>query len=787
MKRHFFVLMLSAAGCTSRPGNPPAASVSERALPTGRLLDPVGRIVDVGNMPLAITLSPDEKHAAILLSGFRERGLQIVDIAAGKVTQTLPQRGAFLGLAFSPDGKSIYTSGGGRDVVYRYTWDGSKAALADSIMLARFDSLHPRFIGAIAFSRDARHLYVAENMSDSIAVVDLSTGRVSQRIATGHNPYGIIIHPNNDVLVSSWGESSVDMFRPDNNGRLTLVKKITTGRHPSAMVLNRAGTRLYAVSSSTDRVSVIDAASGATLETLSDAAPSGPSEGSTPDGIALSRDESRLFVAEADNNSVAVFDLSGASSRLIGRIPVLWYPNALALRGDSLLVVNGKGRGAGPNPTNPNGERAGTTNQSQYTLGQLNGALSIISTNASAADLARFSSRVSRANGWDIARSKPNHPPFEHAILIIKENRTYDQVLGDEPSGDGDASLVWYHADVSPNHRALAKRFGLYDRFFTNAEVSSQGWAWSTSAYVTEYTEKTVNMVYRALRPDRDEGDTDTPATGFLWDEAARKGISVRNYGMYVEAVPGSPRKYRAIRPGLVQYTNTDYPPFDMSITDQQRTDVWLAEFRNFVNAGNLPKLEIISLPRDHTAAARPGFSTVLSCFADNDFALGRIIDALSHSPYWKNTAVFVMEDDSQAGPDHFDSHRSIAFTISAWNKPGLIHRFVNTTDILATIEEILGLDAMSQFDRFGRPLRDVWRDTPDLTPYVAIVPSHSLEDVNPRRGVGARESMQFDIASADRIDDTQFNRLLWRVIKGEHVPYPGSHRGSTLDFVQDR
>jgi YVTN family beta-propeller protein len=788
MKRSRFILVaLIASACTARPGDAPTASLSERALPTGRLLDPVGRTIDIGNMPLAVTLSPDEKHAAILLSGFRERGLQIVDIAAGKVTQTLPQRGAFLGLAFSPDGKSLYTSGGGRDVIYRYTWDGSRAILADSIMLARFDSIHPRFVGAIAFSTDARRLYVAENRSDSIAVVDLSTGRVDQRIATGHYPYAIIVHPNNDVLVSSWGESSVDVFRPDNNGRLTLAKKITTGRHPSAMILNRSGTRLYAVSSSTDRISVIDPASGATLETLSDAAPSGPSEGSTPDGIALSRDESRLFVAEADNNAVAVFDLSGAITRLIGRIPVLWYPDALALRGDSLLVVNGKGRGAGPNPTNPNGERAGTTNQQQYTLGQLNGALSVISTKQSPAELTQSSARVSRANGWDLTRSKPDHPPFEHVILVIKENRTYDQVLGDEPSGDGDSSLVWYHSDTSPNHRALARRFGLYDRFFTNAEVSSQGWPWTTSAYVTEYTEKTTNMVYRALRPDRDEGDTDAPASGYLWDEATRKKITLRNYGMYAEAIPGSPKKYRATRPGLVQYTNPDYPPFDMTISDQLRVDIWLAEFTDYVKHGNLPKFEIVHLPRDHTAGARPGFCTVLSCFADNDLALGRVIDALSHSPYWRNTAVFVMEDDAQAGPDHFDSHRSVALTISAWNKPGLIHRFVNTTDMLATIEEIIGLEPLSQFDRFGRALRDIWRGKPDLTPYVAIVPSHSIHDVNPPRAVGARESMHFDLSSADRIDDAQFNRLLWRVIKGEHVPYPGTHRGSTLDFVQDR
>jgi hypothetical protein len=293
-------------------------------------------------------------------------------------------------------------------------------------------------------------------------------------------------------------------------------------------------------------------------------------------------------------------------------------------------------------------------------------------------------------------------------------------------------------------------------------------------------------MVYRVVRPDQDEGDVDAPSTGYLWDEATRKGITLRNYGEYADIVPGT-KKYRATRPGLVPYTNEDYASFDMGISDQDRVAVWLAEFNQYVKQGKLPALEIMSLPRDHTAGARPGSCTPYSCFADNDLALGRIIDALSHSPFWKNTAVFVMEDDSQAGPDHFDSHRSVAFTISAWNKPGLIHRFVNTTDMLATIEEILGLGALSQFDHYGHPLHDVWRDKPDLTPYVAIVPTHSLKDVNAPRAVGARESLHFDLADADKIDDAQFNRLLWKVIKGESVPYPGTHRNSTLDFVRDR
>jgi hypothetical protein len=346
---------------------------------------------------------------------------------------------------------------------------------------------------------------------------------------------------------------------------------------------------------------------------------------------------------------------------------------------------------------------------------------------------------------------------------------------------------------VTPNHHALAERFGLYDRFFVNAEVSSQGHPWSTSAYVTEYTEKITPTNYSERRPEVDESEAETPATGYLWDAAARKGISVRNYGEYAEPVPrtdtsnGQRPRYRATRRGLEPYTNPDYPPFDVAISDQLRTDVWLEEFNRYVREGRMPALEIMHLPQDHTAGARPRYCTPRACVADNDLALGRIIEALSRSPFWRSTAVFVLEDDAQAGPDHVDSHRSVLLVASPYSRPGTIHRFVNTTDVLATIEEILGLEPLSQFDHYGRPLRDVWAASPDLRPYAALTPAQSIAERNPARGVGARESQGINLAAADRVDDAQFNHLLWRVLKGPQSPYPRTRRYSTLDVVRER
>ncbi|MGI8508509.1 MAG: beta-propeller fold lactonase family protein [Gemmatimonadaceae bacterium] len=484
-------------------------------------------------MPLAITVAPGGRFAMLLLSGWRERGLQVVDINSGTVVQTLRQAGAFLGMTFSADGKSLYTSGAHRNVVYHYAWNGSRAALRDSIILAPPDSTsdHTPFPAGIALSPDGSMLYVVENMADSIAVVSVTTNLIVQKLATGHYPYGVAVSPSGDVFVSAWGGSTVDTFHSMADGKLVSGGSIPIGRHPSALLLNESGTRLFATLSSTDRIAVVDTRTRAVIKVLADSVPGAPSEGSTPDALALSPDGRRLFVAEADNNAVALFELSDrdadrtSSSRvtaLVGRVPVLWYPSALALNGDSLLVVSAKGRGTAPNPFAKKDPRS-------YTLGQLNGTISIVPSRMSTASLTTMSRRVADANGWNAARSTPRHPPFQHAILVIKENRTYDQVLSDIPAGDRDTTLIFFPRAVSPNQHALAERFGLYDRFFTNAEVSAQGHPWTTSAYATEYTEKVTPIGYANLRPDMDEGEVDEPSTGFLWNSAAHKGLTVRD------------------------------------------------------------------------------------------------------------------------------------------------------------------------------------------------------------------------------------------------------------------
>lgn len=784
---------------------------SAHRLPTGARLDPAGAATDLGSFPLTTIPSPDGRQLVVLLNGWRDQGIQIVDRATLRVTQTLNLPAVFLGLAFSPDGKSLYVSGGNGDVIYRCSWNAlaGSAVLTDSLVLAARAPRKngTRYPGGIAISADGKTLYAAENLADSLAVMDIASNRVVQRLATERYPYGVVRAADGTIYVSSWGGWTVSVFRPSSGGMLESAGRISVPRHPSALALNRDGSRLFVASASTDRVAVVDTKTDKTIALLKDPSPGSPDEGSTPDALALSSDETRLFVAEADNNAIAVFDLSaatsnvagaGGSDQLGGRIPTGWYPSAVSVSGDRLIVVAGKGRGTGPNPRNAQPDQRRPDRSNQYTLGQISGTISSIPlADISEAALPALTKRVAMANGWNETKPAVRYPPFRHVIYIIKENRTYDQVFGDISQADGDTSLVFFPRSVSPNHHALADRFGIFDRFFVNAEVSPDGHEWSMSAYVTDYSEKTIPSNYSSRGRSYDyegrnrnaivDDDVASPSTGYLWDLAERAGISYRNYGEYVGAADFDPNgtappAYKATKQNLQRHTNTAYPGFSLEVPDQKRADVWLEEFARYVRDGQMPALEIVRLPNDHTAGARAGDRTPRAFVADNDLALGRMIDALTRSPFWSSTVVFVLEDDAQNGPDHVDSHRSPLLVISPYSRGGVVHRFANTTDVIATIEEILNLGSMSQFDRHGRPLREIWSDAADLSPYTTLVPSTPLNERNPRTGALAEASKRLVLDAEDRSDDDLFNRILWKTIKG-NTPYPGSTRISPLEM----
>ncbi|HEY6328074.1 MAG TPA: alkaline phosphatase family protein, partial [Blastocatellia bacterium] len=733
-------------------------------LSTGLRLDPAGDFIDLGSMPLSMAVAPGGDKVVAVLSGWREQGIQVIDLKSNRVTQTLTQTAAFFGLAFSADGRELYVSGGNDDSVYCYSWKDGAATFQRKIVLGtpKPDKTGSRYPAGLAVSKNGKLLYVAENVGDSIAVVDPVTSKVIQRLPTGHYPYAVAVSPDGNVYVSAWGDRTIGAFHQRVNGSLVSAGKVVVGPHPSAMQLNSNGSRLFVALAPTDQIAVIDPRAKRVVQYLNDAAPAGPLEGSTPGALALSKDESRLFVAEGGNNSVAVFDVSSEGPRPrtaksahpahsampLGRVPSDWYPTAVVDDGGELLILNGKGHGSHANPDGPIPGQP-LSRPLGYDLGQLNGTLRRCSDDLTAPVLSAYSARVSAANDWDQPRSIRHYPPFRHVVYIIKENRTYDQVFGDLKEGDGDASLVFFGNDVAPNHHALALRFGLFDRFFTNAEVSSQGHIWSTAGYVTDYGERTVPSMYSDRRADVDGEEIDEPENGFLWTLARKKGVTFRDYGEMVNGPQGWPVTQRDLGKDI----SPTYPPFHLDIPDQVRASAWIAELNEFAKNGKMPALEVMHLPSDHTAGGRAGMPTPRAYMADNDLALGRIVEALSKSPFWKDTVVLVLEDDSQAGPDHVDCHRSPFLAISAYSRPGVIHRFANTTDVVAAIEDILGLGRLSKFDYFSRLLSDVFADKPDLTPYVAMVPKADMNEKNPSQGEPARMSANLDFSAPDRVN----------------------------------
>ena len=772
------VLSLSALLCTAVFAQTP---VFMSPLPTGVRLDPVGDVVELGSLPINLVIAPGGDKAVVVLSGWREQGVQVVELKTRKVTQTLLQDGAFYGAAFSPDGHHLYVSGGNTDMLFVYAWKDGAATLENKFVLATAktaDGTGTSYPAGVAVAPNGKFVYVAEDVGDRLAVLNAATGEVVQRFPTDHYPYGVVLAADGRFFVSAWCGSTISEFRVLPDGTLAYLGRIEVGRHPSALALK--GTSLYIALAGSDRVAIVDTKLRRVKRYLHDAAPGAPPEGSTPNAVALSPDGKRLLVAEADNNAVAVFNV--ATGKLLGRIPTDWYPTAVAEVGNEVLVLSGKGHGTHANPDGP----VPLTNwpnekPKAYALGQLNGSLRVLPAAMTPAWLAGLTQRVAAANNWQRRPVARHYPPFHHVVYIIKENRTYDQVLGDMKEGDGDASLVYFpDITITPNHHELARRFGLFDRFFVNAEVSSQGHIWSTAAYVTNYGEKVVPSGYAGKRADIDGEESDEPERGFLWTLAIREGITFRDYGEMVHGNPGWPVTQR----DLAADVNPDYLPMDLITPDQKRADVWIAELERYVKDGNMPQLELMWLPMDHLAAGRPGKCTPRACMADNDLALGRIVQALSHSPYWKDTVIFVVEDDAQAGPDHVDSHRAPFYAISAYNRPGTVHRFINTTDVIAAIEDILDMGRLSKFDYFSRSLAGIFAPTADLTPYDPLNPKQDLNEKNPQNTAAARMSEGLDLSGPDRVDDQLYNRILWLMLKGD-APPPVARNRAPLHALQ--
>jgi hypothetical protein len=758
------LLLLAGAGSHRRlrtlPGPRPDGTTR---LHDGWSISPLGKAVPVGTLPLALYPLPGGR-AAVLLCGYAEEGIDIVDFASGSA-QRIPMPRAWLGLAGTRDGATLYASGGADNLVRVFRLEGSAWREGPPLVLgAPKDNI---FAGGLFLDEERGRLYVCENLAGRLAVFDVATGHLVGEHTTGGDPYAVVVTQDaSRAYVSDWRDSDVAEIPLDGStGRRFLV-----GAHPTSLVLDPGRPLLYVACAQSDTVAVVDRNVGRTLWNVSTALTPGDPQGATPSALALSPDASRLLVADSDNHDVAVVDVSVSPPAVEGFLPVGRYPTAVAFDVDGgILVADGKGSRTFARPARGR--------DSRYVLDELIGDVRRIGNE----ELRRLPQHTARVQANRPARGPEPSPRAErgrirHVIYVIKENRTYDQVLGDDPRGNGDPALALFGRAVTPNHHAIAREFTLLDNFYCNAEVSAQGHTWSMGAFSNDYVERTFAQTYSHRGREYDyEGRREiaAPRAGYLWDAAARAGIAFRIYGEFLEAGKGNEPAWTHVK-ALAGRFDPLYRPWDLDYQDTDRIEEWRREFRGFERDGNLPALEIVKLPNDHTAAGKTGSLTPAAMVGDNDLALGRLVETVTHSRYFSDTAVFVVEDDAQNGPDHVDCHRSVAFVVSPFTPRRRVDsRMYTTASVVRTIGRLLGLAPLTQYDERAVEMDFETSGLRDLAAFTARPASVDLEARNPARGPGERESARLDLSREDAAPDRDLADALYLAAVGRRAPPP--------------
>ena len=786
-------LYLRAQSAPPVAGVPGALTDGSTLLPNGWRLAPAGRHVALSDLPTAFIQSPDGRYLIATNNGLAKPSLSVVDVNAWAVKSTTSLDGAWLGLAWHPDGTRLYSSGASLNTVQEFAYgDGVLTRARTFALPARTGET---FAGGLAVSPDGRRLFATRLFAMTLSSIDLATGLATNTVDLPSEPYTVVVSPDNRlVYVSLWGGAAVQVY---DAASLTLLQELPTGAHPNALLLSSDGRRLFVACGSSASVWVYETTSFTAVEQIStnlypDAPPT-----ATPNSLALSPDGQTLLVANADYNAVVVVDVSNAVHSFVsGFIPTGWYPTGAMFSrdGKQVFVLSGKGLASSPNLTNSGMER------------RLVGAVSTLPVPDRTA-LAEYTRqvyaltpysdaiRLAPANvpiGSPIPRTVGASSPIKHVFYVIRENRTYDQVLGDLPGANGAPQLTLFGKDVTPNGHALAQTFATFDNFYADADVSADGHAYSTAAYATDFIVKTWQTFYAqrgGLYLTEGGGFMRTPfgniagpPQGHLWDYAHRAGLRVRSYGEFVANVTktaaGDVTAVETV-PGLHDAVAPAFAGWDLDITDNKRVDAWQQEFQGYVANGNLPSLSIIRLPSDHTAATRPGSLTPRAMVADNDVALGRVVEAIAASPYWQDSAIFILEDDAQAGPDHVDSHRSVLLVASPFARRGVVdHTFYTTSGVLRTMELILGLPPMSQYDAAATPMYNAFTGSPNLAAYRRTdAPRVPLDERNLPSALGAAQSMAMDLSEADRVPDALLNEILWHAVKGAASPMPPPRR----------
>ena len=822
------------------PGPQPDGSV---ILPNQWSLRPAGRQLEVGDFPAAIALHPNGRHAVVLHCGYGPHEVAVLDIVDRKLVSRTRLAESFQGLAFSPDGSRLWVSGGAAETLLRFRFVEG-ALVPDGAVRLREEKLRgiPCGIGVagdgttyvanvwghsvsrIRFPAEATEPVVDELLLTAAApkpgpaIPDSPEPSITKRaealleraVADAPHPWTCVVDDRRGRLyVSLCGQATVAVIDTE---RWALDRRIAVEDHPNEMLLSPDGGRLFVANANRNSVSAIDLESGAVEETLVATLTADAPPGNTPNSLALSADGERLFVSNANINAVSVWDVAERGrARSLGFIPVGWYPTAVRLAADGgrLLVANGKGV---ISDSNRNGPRPGYDPDAptpDYIGGLFEGTVSFIDLPADGFEkrlrawTARaLACRPPRADDVFTATELQGHPvplqpgqpsPITHVIYVVKENRTYDQVFGDMPEGRGDPTLCLFPERVTPNHHALARQFVLLDNFYVESEVSADGHEWSMGAYATDFVERHWPMSYghnqrkKFTYPSEGNFPIARPAGGYLWDRALAAGVSFRSYGEWVDNGPTPDAPGKAKAPALEGHFDPLYRSFDQEYSDLKRADRFLAELARFEREGEMPRLQIVRLPNDHTSGAKPGALTPTAFVAENDLALGRVVEAVSRSKFWPTTAIFVVEDDAQNGSDHIDAHRTVALVISPWTRHGAVDSSLySTSSMLRTIELILGLEPMSQFDAAALPMIRSFAKQADPAPYACRPATVPLDARNAFTAWGAAASVAMDFSKEDADDDLLLNEIVWRSVRGAGSPMPPPRRAAFVFAAAD-
>ncbi len=777
-------------------------------LPNGWRITPQGSMVATEDLILNEVISPDGRVLVALHGGFNPHGLVVVDTRSREALQRIPLRSAFLGMTWSPKGDRLYVSGGNstsranpqRAVVYEFRYADGKLSETPVASLEGDEDPHQTFWAGLRHHPTKPLLYAAHRGSTSfpgyVAVFDTATRKLLHKIPTEVTPYEVAITPDGGTLyVSNWSSDSVTVIDTATNSVKAIV---AVDDNPNDLALGPDG-RLFVACANSNTVVVIDTRTLTVTERIRTSMFPNAPEGSTPNALALSRDGKLLFVANADNNNIVVVNVAIAKeSEVLGFVPSGWYPSALSLSNDGKLLFVGNSKGLasysnerGPHsPLKDEGQGKGSVKSLQKGAIQIL-EVAAIQKNLTALTEQAYANCPYRDEMLTTPRAPANPPavipsrvgqasPIKHVIYIIKENRTYDQVLGDLPQGNGDARITIFGRQVTPNHHKLAEDFVLFDNLYCDGEVSVDGHAWSNAAYATDFNEKWWPANYGGHSNSR-PAMAFQPASGYLWDQALRKGLTYRSYGEFTIR-PSTTEGIVEAAPGFESLVGHVAPKFKLpGYRDTDNAREFLVEFdeyeRNYESADpnqRLPNYIVMSLGEDHTTGTRPGTPTPRAAVASNDLALGMIVERVTKSKYWKETAIFVIQDDAQDGSDHVDARRTVGLVISPYTKRKAVDStHYTTSSMLRTMELILGLSPMSQFDAAAMPMYNAFTDQPDFAPYSKLAAEWNLNERNTPQSPGAAASLQMDFSEYDLIPMRALNEIIWKSIHGEDAVMP--------------